>query len=645
MRELEYLKLLAKDYPTLRDAAREILELKALLSLPKGTEYFFSDLHGEDQAFSYLLRSSSGIIREKIRETFGHYISETDEEALAKLIYYPRRTIRQLKRAGEYNEDWQKTSIYRLVTVCRAISSKYSRAKVREKLPQSFAGIISETLWMDYSDPDKQAYFNEILATILETGVEELFIQDLCKLIRDLTIDSLHIIGDIFDRGPRADRVMDELMNFHDVDIQWGNHDITWMGAAAGSRVCICNVLRIAISYNGFDQLEDGYGINLRPLSMFASEVYGKDPCKRFMPHDLSQNIYDTVDPMLAAKMHKAVTIMQFKLEGQTIRRHPEYHMEHRNFLEQIDYAAGTVMLDGKKRKLQDKNFPTVDPEDPLKLTPAEEELLRTLQTSFTHSERLRRQVDFLYTNGSMYKSCNGNLLYHGCIPMLPDGSFETVDFAGEPASGKQLMDLLEKKVLQAYYMEEDTPEKRVMTDLMWYLSCGPKSPLFGRDRITTFECSFVDDKKKTGVVRNPYYQLSEQEEFCKKILDEFEVPGERRHIINGHMLEEPKEGELPIRAGGMLYVIDGGLTRAHRRDLEYAGYALIYNSHHLALAKHKPFNEYGGTTPEVTITEEMASRVMIADTDEGRELEQRISDLKELIEAYRSGAFSEKTN
>ena len=437
--------------------------------------------------------------------------------------------------------------------------------------------------------------------------------------------------------------VMDELMNFHDVDIQWGNHDITWMGAAAGSRVCICNVLRIAISYNGFDQLEDGYGINLRPLSMFASEVYGKDPCKRFMPHDLSQNIYDTVDPMLAAKMHKAVTIMQFKLEGQTIRRHPEYHMEHRNFLEQIDYAAGTVMLDGKKRKLQDKNFPTVDPEDPLKLTPAEEELLRTLQTSFTHSERLRRQVDFLYTNGSMYKSCNGNLLYHGCIPMLPDGSFETVDFAGEPASGKQLMDLLEKKVLQASYMEEDTPEKRVMTDLMWYLSCGPKSPLFGRDRITTFECSFVDDKKKTEVVRNPYYALSEREDICKKILDEFEVPGESRHIINGHMLEDPKDGELPIRAGGMLYVIDGGLTRAHRKDLEFAGYALIYNSHHLALAKHKPFDENGGTTPEVTITEEMVQRVMISDTDEGRELEQKISDLKELMEAYRNGTLSEK--
>lgn len=645
MRDPEYLKLLSKDYPTLRDAAREIMDLRALLSLPKGTEYFFSDLHGEDEAFSYLLRSSSGIIREKIRETFGHYISETDEEALANLIYYPTRMIRKLKKAGEYNEDWQKTTIFRLVTICRAISAKYSRAKVRETLPKDFANIISELLWLDYADPDKQNYFNEILDTLLETGVEELFIRDLCKLIRDLTIDSLHIIGDIFDRGPRADRVMDELMNFHDVDIQWGNHDITWMGAAAGSRACICNVLRIAISYNNFDFLEDGYGINLRPLSEFASRVYGKDPCRRFLPHELSQNVYDMVDPQLAAKMHKAVAVMQFKLEGQTIKRHPEYHMEHRNFLELIDYDAGTILLDGKKRRLQDKNFPTVDPADPLKLSPEEEELLRTLQMSFTHSDRLRRHVDFLYTNGSMYKSCNGNLLYHGCIPMLPDGSFETVDFAGEPASGKQLMDLLEKKVLQAYYMEEDTPEKRVMTDLMWYLSCGPKSPLFGRDRITTFECSFVDDKKKTGVVRNPYYQLSEQEEFCKKILDEFEVPGERRHIINGHMLEEPKEGELPIRAGGMLYVIDGGLTRAHRRDLEYAGYALIYNSHHLALAKHKPFNEYGGTTPEVTITEEMASRVMIADTDEGRELEQRISDLKELIEAYRSGAFSEKTN
>ena len=643
MRDLEYLKLLSKDYPTLRDAAREIMDLKAACSLPKGTEYFFSDLHGEDAAFSYLVRSSSGIIREKIRETFGHYIADVDEEALAGLIYYPNNTIRRLKREGEYTEDWQKIAIFRLITICREISSKYSRVKVREKIPKDFAQIIEELLSVDYSDPDKQKYFDEIVATIIETGVSDMFIPDLCNLIRDVTIDNLHIIGDIFDRGPRADRVMDELMDCRNVDIQWGNHDITWMGAAAGSRACICNVLRIAISYNGFDQLEDGYGINLRPLSMFASSVYAKDPCRRFMPHELSQNIYDTVDPVLAAKMHKAVAIMQFKLEGQTIKRHPEYHMEHRIFLEQIDYANGTIMLDGKRRKLQDKNFPTVDPADPLRLTPEEESLLRTLQMSFTHSARLRKQVEFLYTNGSMYKSCNGNLMYHGCIPMLEDGSFETVDFAGEPASGKKLMDLIEQKVLSAYYLEEDTPEKRVMTDLMWYLSCGPKSPLFGRDRITTFECSFVDDRKKTTVVRNPYYKLSEREDICRKILDEFEVEGDSRHIINGHMLEDPTEGKLPIRAGGMLYVIDGGLTRAHRRDLKYAGYALIYNSHHMALAKHKPLHDQGWSTPEVTITEEKVQRVMVADTDEGRELEQQISDLKELIEVYRSGALSEK--
>lgn len=643
MRDLAYLKLMAREYPTIRAASSEIINLKAICGLPKGTEYFFSDLHGEYEAFIHLLRSSSGIIREKIKETFGHIISQEDEIQLANLIYYPERMIGQLRQQEQYTEDWQKIAIYRLVQICKEASSKYTRSKVRKKMPAEFSYVIDELLHVDYNDDNKKVYYSEIINAIIDIGVGGSFITALCHLIQNLTIDNLHIIGDIFDRGPRADIIMEELMHFHDVDIQWGNHDISWMGASTGNLACICNVLRIAISYNGFDVLEDGYGINIRPLSMFAAKVYRDDPCKRFMPHILDQNIYDTVDPGLAAKMHKAIAILQFKIEGQIIRRHPEYGMDRRILLNSIDFEKGTVRIDGKDYPMQDMNLPTVDPAAPLKLTKDEEELLHTLELSFCHSSLLHKHIKFLYSNGSMYKCCNSNLLYHGCIPMKENGEFDALVVNGYAYRGKELMDFIDTQVQKAYFLPDNSSEKEASRDFMWYLWCGAKSPVFGKDRMTTFEHYFVDEPEVLKEKMNPYYKLSVREEFCDKILEEFGLPTTGAHIINGHVPVKIKDGETPIKAGGKLFIIDGGLSKAYQEKTGIAGYTLIFNSRHLALAEHKPFDPQRERTPKVTIVEKMRKRIMVADTDDGRALLGRIEDLKELVEAYRKGILKEK--
>ena len=469
MRDLAYLKLLSREYPSIRSASGEMINLMAIQGLPKGTEYFFSDLHGEHEAFIHLLRSSSGIIREKIKETFGYIIPEEEQVELANLIYYPDRNLRKMTAEGRNTEDWQRITIYRLVNICKEVSSKYSRSKVRKKMPPAFAYIIDELLHVDYNDENKKVYYSEIIRSIIDIQIADQFIVALCELIQNLTIDSLHIIGDIFDRGPRADLIMNELMQFHDVDIQWGNHDIDWMGAATGNLACICNVLRIAISYNNFDALEEGYGINLRPLSMFAARVYRDDPCERFAPHILDENIYDEVDPGLAAKMHKAIAVIQFKIEGQIIKRHPEYHMEDRILLQHIDFKEGTVKVGNKEYSMADMRFPTVNPEAPLKLTREEDELLHTLQMSFQHNTLLHKHVKFLYSHGSMYKCCNSNLLYHGCIPMRRDGSFDAVTFGEEEYSGKALLDYVDKMAQDAYFLQEGAKGKNDARDFMWY--------------------------------------------------------------------------------------------------------------------------------------------------------------------------------
>ncbi|WP_367569385.1 fructose-1,6-bisphosphatase [Lacrimispora sp.] len=643
MRELSYLKLLAREYPTIKAASSEIINLTAIQGLPKGTEYFFSDLHGEYEAFVHLLKSASGIIREKITETFSHIIPEKEEVELANLIYYPERILNQLGMDGQADDDWQRVIIYRLVQICKVVSSKYTRSKVRKKMPKEFAYIIDELIHVDYNDDNKRIYYSEIIRSIIDIRVGDKFIIALCELIQNLTIDNLHIIGDIFDRGPRADIIMNELLQFHDVDIQWGNHDISWMGAATGNLACICNVLRIAISYNSFDVLEEGYGINLRPLSMFAARVYRDDPCTRFSPKILDENIYDAVDPGLAAKMHKAIAIIQFKVEGQIIKRRPEYDMADRILMESIDFKQGTVTAEGKEYPMLDMFLPTVDPADPLKLNPEEEELIHTLQLSFKHNELLHKHVRFLYSHGSMYKCYNSNLLYHGCIPMKEDGSFDEIQVGSRSYSGKALMDYVDQMVQNAYFLPESSKEKQEAIDFMWYLWCGAKSPVFGKGKMTTFEHYFIESPVAHKEPMNPYYKLSVKEEYCDKILEEFGLSKEGSHIINGHVPVKIKEGESPVKSGGKLFIIDGGLSKAYQSKTGIAGYTLIYNSNHLALAEHKPFDPNKESTPRVSVVENMKKRVMVADTDKGAELAVHIEDLKELVTAYREGILKEK--
>ncbi|MBE5826823.1 MAG: fructose-1,6-bisphosphatase [Butyrivibrio sp.] len=650
MKDIEYLRLLSKEFPNSRKAAAEIINLRAICALPKGTEYFFSDIHGEYEAFSHLLRSSSGIIRAKIEETFGNLMSEDDQLELANLIYYPREVISTYRHDASVPQktlqEHQRIAINRLISICRVVSSKYTRSKVRKKMPADYAYAIDELLHLDMNDPNKKLYYSEIVNGIIEIDFADEFIIALCELIQNLTIDSLHIIGDIFDRGARPDLVMEELMNFHDVDIQWGNHDIDWMGAACGNTACIANVLRIGTSYNSFDALEDGYGINLRPLSMFAAEVYRDDPCECFRPHLLDENKYDSVNPKLAAKMCKAISIIQLKLEGQLIKKHPEYDLGNRLLLDKIDYETGEVTIAGNRYKLNDTNFPTIDPSDPYRLTDAEEELMRTLQLSFIHSRVLGRHVQFLYSHGAMYRSINNNLLYHGCIPMDEQGNFAAMTTSDGSFSGKELMDYLNIKIHDAYFLDpRDDPEKKQdAVDLMWYLWCGPKSPLFGKDRITTFEHLFLKHEKELCKENfNPYYRFSSMEAYADKILREFGLDPDWAHIINGHVPVETMKGESPVKANGKLYIIDGGISKAYHEKTGIAGYTLIYNSNHLALAQHKPFVKGGENTPTIQLTEKSRKRILVRDTDIGKNLQQQIDDLKDLLKAFENGTIREK--
>ena len=645
MRDLDYLKLLARQFPTEEAAGAEIINLRAICGLPKGTEYFFSDLHGESEAFIYLMRSASGIVRDKIDETFGNLLSEEDQLSLANLIYYPREILSNPEHKKMDTPEWQKITMNRLVSICRVVSSKYTRSKVRKKMPRDYAYAIDELLHYDRNDENKRVYHNEILNAIVGIQMGDNFIIALCELIQNLTIDSLHIIGDIFDRGPHADRIMEELMNFHDVDIEWGNHDAEWMGAACGNPACIASVLRIATSYNSFDVLEDGYGINLRPLSMYAEEVYGDDPCDCFRPHIFDHNVSDSVNPDLAAKMCKAISIIEFKEEEQLIRRHPEYELEGRLLLDRIDYEKGTATLGGKTYALRDTNFPSIDPKDPCRLTAREQELMDTLIYSFTHSQLLQKHIRFFFTHGSMYRIVNNNLLFHGCIPMNEDGSFLSLTTSQGPVSGKKLMDYFYEKAVEAYFLNDqiDPEGKLYATDVFWYMWCGPKSPLFGKEKITTFEHCFIEDPATHAEAYNPYYRFSKDVDYADRIMEEFGVDKEKGHIVNGHVPVETKKGESPIRAHGKVFVIDGGISKAYHSRTGIAGYTLIFNSRHLALAEHKDFHKGEENTPEIQIVEQMRHRVLVGETDTGRQLQQQIADLEELLQAYRNGSIREK--
>ena len=648
MSDLKYLNRLAKDYPNIMAASAEIINLKAILALPKGTEYFLSDLHGEHEAFIHMLKSASGTIKAKIDEHYGSVLSEKDRDDLAALIYNAEAEIARRKKTEQNFDDWCATAIYRLITICKSVSTKYTRSRVRNRLPKYMDYSMDELLHAD-DDANRANYYTQIINSVVECGVAEQYIIQLTEAISRLAVDKLHIIGDIFDRGSHPDEILDYLMDYHDVDFQWGNHDIVWMGAATGNWACITNLLRMNISYNNFDMLEVGYGINLRPLATFAEKVYGDDPCEYFKPHILDKNKYDPVDEELAAKMHKAIAICQFKVEGQRIMAHPEYKLEKRLLLDKMDLEAGTVEVEGTVWPLRDTNFPTLDPADPYKLSPEEEEMLNSLEASFLNSEKLQRHIKFLFTHGALYTKVNGNLLYHGCIPMTEDGEFEWVELNDVRLRGKALMDYLDDQVRKAYYAPRKSGETGRSGDIMWYLWLGGDSPLFGKEKMTTFERLFIADKASHKEPTRPYYKLIKERAACEKIIREFGLDPHTAKILNGHVPVKIKDGESPIKGGGLLYVIDGGISKAYQKQTGIAGYTFIFNSRFMALAEHKPYSplQSDGTqefhSPVMKTVETMPERLLIVDTDQGAVLVEKVRDLKNLIEAFKEGQIKEE--
>lgn len=648
MSDLKYLNRLAKDYPNIMAASAEIINLKAILALPKGTEYFLSDLHGEHEAFIHMLKSASGTIKAKIDEHYGSVLSEKDRDDLAALIYNAEAEIARRKKTEQNFDDWCATAIYRLITICKSVSTKYTRSRVRNRLPKYMDYSMDELLHAD-DDANRTNYYSQIINSVVECGVAEQYIIQLTESISRLAVDKLHIIGDIFDRGAHPDEILDYLMDYHDVDFQWGNHDIVWMGAATGNWACITNLLRMNISYNNFDMLEVGYGINLRPLATFAEKFYGDDPCEYFKPHILDKNKYDPVDEELAAKMHKAIAICQFKVEGQRIMAHPEYKLEKRLLLDKMDLEAGTVEVEGTVWPLRDTNFPTLDPDDPYKLSPEEEEMLNSLEASFLNSEKLQRHIKFLFTHGALYTKINGNLLYHGCIPMTEDGEFEWVELNDVRLRGKALMDYLDDQVRKAYYAPRKSGETGRSGDIMWYLWLGGDSPLFGKEKMTTFERLFIADKASHKEPTRPYYKLIKERAACEKILKEFGLDPRTAKILNGHVPVKIKDGESPIKGGGLLYVIDGGISKAYQKQTGIAGYTFIFNSRFMALAEHKPYSplQPDGTqefySPVMKTVETMPERLLIVDTDQGAVLVEKVHDLEDLIEAFKEGLIKEE--
>ncbi len=549
-----HLKILSKQYTNIEQVAEEIINLQAILNLPKGTELFLSDIHGEYGSFSHILNNGSGIIRNKIEDIFNNQITERERRQLATLIYYPEEKLALIKKEVDNIKEWYSINLYRLIEVAREVSSKYTRSKVRKAMPKGFDYIIDELLHLQGCGPDKETYYKQIISSIIELDRADEFIVAISNLIKRMAIDHLHVIGDIFDRGPNAKLVMDTLMNFHSLDIELGNHDILWMGAACGNKACIANVIRICSRYDNIDTLEDGYGINIRPLSTFALETYKNDSCEKFVPKVFDYNKYIRSDEISIAKIHKAISVIQFKLEGQMIKEHPEYKMDGRLLLDKIDYEKGTIQIDNKIYNLNDTNFPTVDYKNPYKLTKEEEEIINRLQESFKNSETLNKHISFLYSKASMYKCFNSNLLFHGCVPMEADGEFSKIEVLGESISGKKYFDCIEKIANEAYFGKENNKDA---VDFMWYLWCGPKSPLFGKAKAATFERYFVEEKETHKEEKNPYFTLIENEEICDKVLKEFGLETKKSHIINGHVPVKEKDGESPIKANGKLLVID----------------------------------------------------------------------------------------
>lgn len=641
------LKNLSKQYPDIKSATEEIVNLSAILALPKGTEYFLSDLHGEHEAFVHMLKSASGVIRDKIDNIYGPTLSIEERDDLAALVYNARAEIERRKISEGDFDEWCKQAIIQLTQVLKSVTNKYTQSKVRKRLPKQYAYIIDELLHAD-SKYNMGDYYVKIVETLVDCGEAEDFITEMTEVISNLAVDRLHIIGDIWDRGAAPDKIMDYLMNFHDVDFQWGNHDILWMGAATGSWACISNVLRINTKYNNFDMLEIGYGINLRPLATVAEKVYADDPCRPWMPKTIEKNKYDPVDDELAAKMNKAISIVQFKVEGQRIMAHPEYNLEHRLLLDKIDYEKGTIRLPIGEYPLNDTNFPTIDPEDPYRLTEDEEAMMEAIEPSFTKNDKLQAHIQFMFTHGSLYTTVNGNLLYHGCIPMNEDGSFCRFEIDGKTFSGKAYMDYLDEKVRSSYFNPQDYEQTGYNGDVMWYMWLSANSPLFGKDQMTTLERCLIDDKRTHKEHTVPYYKLIERRDICEKILKEFGLDPDTGIILNGHVPVKIKDGESPIKGEGKLYIIDGGMSKAYQKTTGIAGYTFFINSRYMALAEHKPYSPLmpDGTqifhSPEINIVNRMPKRMLVVDTDLGRELLREREELKALVEAYRNGTIKE---
>lgn len=649
LKELQkrYLTRLSDLYPTIAAASTEIINLQAILNLPKGTEHFLTDVHGEYEAFSHVLKNGSGSVRRKIEDVFENTMSAADKKSLATLIYYPRAKMDLIRQTETNMEDWYKVHLYRLIEVAKRAASKYTRSKVRKALPPNFAYVIEELITEKAEVHDKESYYNEIISTIIRIGRAEDFIEAISELIQRLVVDHLHIVGDIYDRGPGPHIIMDKLMSYHSVDIQWGNHDILWMGAAAGQWGCIANVIRICARYGNLDILEDGYGINLLPLAAFALRIYGDDPCICFR-----LKAVEGIDPdemQMNMRIHKAISIIQFKVEGQIIRRQKAFHLENRALLHRIDFEKGTIELDGKKYPLLDTAFPTVDPKDPYAFTQEEEEIMKRLEKAFLHCEKLQRHMRFLLNKGSLYKVYNDNLLYHGCVPLTEDGKLKEIRLFGKSYGGKELYDVLDSYVRKGFFALDEN-ERQDGKDIMWYIWLHPDSPLFGKDKMATFERYFLQDAETHIEKKNPYYSLLENEKVINQILEEFGLDPAVSHIVNGHVPVKRKDGENPVKCGGKVLVIDGGFSKAYQKETGIAGYTLIFNSYGLLLVAHEPFESTESAIAkekdihsETMIVKRVRERLLVGDTDIGEELKRQVKDLERLLVAYRNGELREK--
>ncbi len=646
--ETRYLERLSDLYPTIATASTEIINLQAILNLPKGTEHFLTDVHGEYEAFAHVLKNGSGSVRRKIDEVFGNTLSTKEKRSLATLIYYPREKMANVKKTEDNMEDWYKVNLYRLIEVSKRAASKYTRSKVRKALPKDFSYVIEELITEKAEVNDKESYYNEIIMTMIRIGRAEGFITAISTLIQRLVVDHLHIVGDIYDRGPGPHIIMDKLMNYHSLDIQWGNHDVLWMGAAAGQRGCIANAIRICARYGNLDILEDGYGINLLPLATFAMRVYENDPCSCFALKG-QDNTISKAEKEMNLRIHKAISIIQFKVEGQIIRRQKGFHLEERALLHRIDYEKGTISLDGKEYHMLDMNFPTIDPKNPYALSEEEEEVMERLERAFLGCEKLQEHMRLLLTKGNLYKVHNDNLLYHGCVPLNEDGSLKEVTLFGKTFKGRSLYDALDRYVRKGFFaLDEQARENG--KDIMWYIWLSPDSPLFGKDKMATFERYFLAEKETHLENKNPYYKLLENEDVIDNVMREFGLSPEESYIVNGHVPVKRKNGESPVKCNGKVMVIDGGFSKAYQKETGIAGYTLIYNSYGLRLVAHEPFESTEAAIEkesdihsESMIIKRVMERRLVGDTDAGKELKEQISDLEVLLAAYRSGEIKEK--